>query len=59
MRDIEAIDADLRLLIVRLLARDLRDQLGEQPDEQPDEQMPTSERIDQLLDERAAAERQG
>ena len=52
MRDIEAIDADLRLLIVRLLARDLRDQLGEQPDEQ----MPT---IDQLLDERAAAERQG
>lgn len=56
MRDIEAIDADLRLLIVRLLARDLREQLGEQPDEQPDEQMPT---IDQLLDERAAAERQG
>ena len=56
MRDIEAIDADLRLLIVRLLARDLRDQLGEQPDEQPDDQMPT---IDQLLDERAAAERQG
>ena len=56
MRDIEAIDADLRLLsCVRLVARNLRERLGEQPDEQPDEQTPTSELIDQLLDERAAA----
>jgi hypothetical protein len=55
MRDIEAIDADLRLLsCARLVARDLSERLL---GEQPSEPTPTSERIDQLLDERAAAER--
>jgi len=48
MRDIDPIDSELRLLVV--IRRMVREVEG---------RTPNARRIDQLLDERAAAERQG
>jgi hypothetical protein len=48
MRDIETIDSELRLLLA--IRRLVRKEEG---------RTPNARRIDQLLDERAAAERQG
>jgi hypothetical protein len=48
MRDIETIDSELGLLVA--IRRIIREEEG---------RTPNARRIDQLLDERAAAERQG